>query len=520
MKALQHKGTVILVGFQDQDNLGVRYLAAAAEKNGFRCKIVSFDQEATGLINEIIREKPILIGFSLIFQYMTPVFAQVIERVRAYDSSAHITIGGHYSSFEPETVLNYIPALDSVIRFDGEITLALLLQALSSQNDWRKLKGVAFRGSAGIVVNPLREPVEDLDSLEEPIRDDIPYEQNQLSTASILGSRGCPWNCSFCSIRPFYEDQGGKLRRLRAPEKVVDEIERIHNERGVKVFLFQDDDFLASGKRARKWSESVAENIIKRKLNKSLCFKISCRSDEIDFDNMSCLAEAGLTHVYMGVESGDEQGLININKHLKPESHMRAGDILKSLNLSFDFGFMLLEPYSTFNSIRNNIRFLEDFVGDGSTVAGFCRMLPYAGTPVAKKLKSENRLLGTEFEPDYKFLDPRLDLYYQWVLNTFYERNFSSRGLVHILKYLNFEVHLNLKGCNGVLDKSDIIQLKFFTAWCNRMACQTLAQALDYFESRTIDQLSLNNEVLMLLTEKELAVEQEILSELVCLYKG
>ena len=69
------------------------------------------------------------------------------------------------------------------------------------------------------------------------------------------------------------------------------------------------------------------------------------------------LIAGGLTHVYMGVESGDEEGLINMSKRLKPEAHLRAGRILKSFGLSFDFGFMLVDPYSTFRSIRQNISF-------------------------------------------------------------------------------------------------------------------------------------------------------------------
>jgi anaerobic magnesium-protoporphyrin IX monomethyl ester cyclase len=80
---------------------------------------------------------------------------------------------------------------------------------------------------------------------------------------------------------------------------------------------------------------------------------------------------------------------------------------------------MLLEPYSTITTVRNNIAFLDRFVGDGWTVAGFCRTLPYTGTPLKHQLEAEGRLLGTAFEPDYNFLDPRLDLFYDWMLLTF-----------------------------------------------------------------------------------------------------
>ena len=272
--------------------------------------------------------------------------------------------------------------------------------------------------------------VEDLDILPLPDRQSIDYEGHPMPTASILGSRGCPWDCSFCSIRPFYEEQGGPLRRLRAPRAIVDEMIDLHRRRGVPIFLFQDDDFLAGGKNAKRWAAEIADLIVDARLAGQIAFKISCRSDEIHEDILERLIAGGLTHVYMGVESGDEEGLLNMSKRLKPEAHLRAGRILKQFGLSFDFGFMMVDPYSTFRSIRQNIDFLEAFIGDGWTVAPFCRMLPYAGTPIKRRLEAEGRLLGTPFEPDYQFLDPKLDLFYDWMVRTFYDPELHEPGPV------------------------------------------------------------------------------------------
>src|SRR5260370_24170347 len=121
---------------------------------------------------------------------------------------------------------------------------------------------------------------------------------------------------------------------------------------------------------------------------------------------------------------------------MKAEANLRAGGILNELGLSVDFGFMMVDTCSSFRSIRQNVDFLETFIGDGWTVAPFCRMLPYAGTTIKRKLEAEGRLLGTQFEPDYKFLDPKLDFFYDWMVHTFYERNFTNQGLRHILTCL------------------------------------------------------------------------------------
>ena len=504
---------VLLIGFQDQDNLGLRYLMSAVNASGHQAFIMTYRSDPDQILKRIDRDKPDVVGFSLIFQYMAPDFGQVIGALRNAGVTAHFTMGGHYASFEPTEILKRIPGLDSVVRFDGEMTLVNLLNCLGASSDWRGLAGIAFRnGDDEITVAPLARVVEDLDTLPWPDRESIDYEGHPMPTASLLGSRGCPWDCSFCSIRPFYEEQGGSLRRLRAPKEIVDEMIDLHRNRRVPIFLFQDDDFLAGGRKAKNWAMEIADLIAERGFGGEIAFKISCRSDEIHEDVIERLIAGGLTHVYMGVESGDEEGLINMSKRLKPEAHLRAGRILKQFGLSFDFGFMLLDPYSTFRSIRQNIDFLEAFIGDGWTVAPFCRMLPYAGTPIKRKLEAEGRLLGTSFDPDYKFLDPKLDLFYDWMVNTFYERNFTSQGLCHILRGLHFEAHLRLRSHHPVSD-TQRAYLHHLTSICNRVACYTLRCAADHIEATPQAQLVQDSGYLDRLTEHEKREEARLIAE-------
>jgi radical SAM superfamily enzyme YgiQ (UPF0313 family) len=503
----------LLVGFQDQDNLGLRYLMSAVRSSGHLVDIVTYQSDPTPLIERARRERPDLIGFSLIFQYMAPDFSRVIAALREAGVTAHITIGGHYPSFDYAPILERIPALDSVVRYDGEVTLAELLHCLARGDDWRALDGVAFRTPDGIPrSNRLRTPVEDLDRLPLPDRTTIAYEKHPFPTASILGSRGCPWDCSFCSIRPFYEDQGGALRRLRRPEHIVDEMVELFETRGVSTFLFQDDDFLAAGRRAREWAGRIADLIVSRGYADRMAFKMSCRSDEVEEPSLRRLMAGGLTHVYMGVESGDAIGLSNMNKRIEVETHLKAGAILKHLGLSFDFGFMLLDPWSTFESIRNNITFLEQFVGDGWSVAPFCRMLPYAGTPVRRQLEAQKRLRGTSFDPDYTFLDPRLDLFYDWMLATFHTRNFTTEGLCHLLRYSLFEARLRLPGSNPTTARERSL-IQCIAAVCNRVACQTLRAAINHIESESIERLQAEREFLHGLQAVEQTEEQRLTQE-------
>ncbi len=434
---------VLLVGFQDQDNLGLGYLASSLRQAGHEARIECFGRDPGPLLDLSRRLRPDVIGFSLIFQFMAPDFAQVISALRAGGVTAHFTMGGHYASFSPETLLQLIPELDSVVRFEGERTLVEITEAVADGRSWHEVRGIAWRDGDQVRLTAPRDDKLDLDALPWPDRPDVGYHRHTLPTASMLASRGCPWKCSFCSIITFYEGNGTKGRRRRDPIRVVDELELLVRDRGMRLILFQDDDFLAGGRDAREWAMAIARQIVARRLHERMRFKFSCRSDEVREDVLAPLIEAGLSHIYMGVEAGDPDALKTLNKHITPEVHLRAGEVMRRLGLSFDFGFMLLEPWSTISTVRNNLKFLREFCAGGYSVAGFCRTLPYVGTPMEQKMRAEGRLVGPALEADYRFLDPRLDALWDFSLVAFAGRNYGKDAVWDRLRGLLFEARLD-----------------------------------------------------------------------------
>lgn len=508
---------ILLVGYEDRDNLGLRYLLSSLSAAGFRAEIVRFSADPSPIVARALREPPLLIGFSMIFQYMAPDFGRVIAALRAAGVGCHVTTGGHYPSFDWDEVLRGIPGLDSVVRFEGEETLVELAGRLAAGQVWTDVAGIAFRDADAPRTNPLRAPRDDLDQLPWPDRTTFDYESERLPTAAILGSRGCPWDCTFCSIRPFYEAQGGPLRRFRAPAAIVEEMVALHRDRGIALFLFQDDDFLAGGRKAQGWARAIADGLVAAGLAGRVAWKMSCRSNEVDEATLAHLMRGGLTHVYMGVEAGDPDDLEDMRKRMRPDAHFAAAAILRRLGLSFDFGFMLLQPYSTIVRVRNNIDFLRRFVGDGYAVAGFCRMLPYAGTPTKERLVAEGRLLGTAFQPDYRFLDPKLDLFYAWMVETFHERNFTDRGLSHVFRAALFEARLQL--ATNPMPPGIRALIQHLCAWCNRVATYVLDEALDHVERTPLAELERDPGPLALLSDHARREERRIASELEELYQ-
>lgn len=475
----------LFVAYETQENLGVRSLMAVLDEAGFNSTVEPFypgnyDQ----LVQSILDRRPRLVGFSIIFQYTIEDFNQLAGRLRQAGVEAHFTAGGHFPSIRPAEVMGLIPSLDSIVRYEGEYTLLELLENLSLPGEWRSILGLAYRSDGQIQINPPRPLIDDLDKLPPLLRSEPKTLSRGVRTASMLASRGCLYDCAFCSIRQFYQGAPGPLRRARSPKSVVAEMVALNRQDGVRFFNFQDDDFAAKTGEQRKWLGEFLDEMSIARFDHPVIWKIACRVDDVDIDLMRQCQAQGLVGVYLGVESGNQTGLRLLNKHVTVQQNETAIQILKDLDLSFEIGYMLFDPSSTVETVAENIRFLQKMMSDGAAPVNFCKMLPYAGTPIEAQLKREGRLRGTISQPDYSFLDPRLDIYAHFVHQTFQQRNFKYSGLVERLRSCLFDVRLArlLEDAPWVEDYQR--QLRQITQQVNRVALETLKASLAFIAER------------------------------------
>jgi radical SAM superfamily enzyme YgiQ (UPF0313 family) len=403
----------VLIGFQDQGNLGMGYLGAVLVEHGYSVEVLEFRTGHEAIIDAVTRAQPLVVGFSLIFQFFLPEYVALAQALRDAGVTAHFTIGGHYPSLCHDEVLEAMPQLDSVARFEGELTLLDLVTCLSQGVDWHQVAGLAWLDQGEVVGSDPRPLVEDLDTLPLPLRPGEPEHVLGWKTLPVLASRGCARRCSFCSIQTFYRAAPGKVVRVRQPAEVVREMRALADEHGISIFLFQDDDFPLFARYRREWAPRLIEELHDQGMARRAIWKISCRAEYVEPELFRQLQDAGLYMVYMGLESGSEEGLSVLRKGISVETNRRAIEVLKELGLLFQYGFMLFDPSSTFESVRTNIGFLRSIVGDGSAGALFCRMLPYGGTPIRDQLAAEGRLRGDVVRPDYDFLDLRLNEYHR-----------------------------------------------------------------------------------------------------------
>jgi anaerobic magnesium-protoporphyrin IX monomethyl ester cyclase len=495
----------ILVGFDNQENIGLRSIIAFLHKNSFQSMLIPF---STGrheeILSAILQYKPRIVGFSLIFQYLVDDFRALMMFLRSNGVTAHFTAGGHFPSLQPKQAMDLLPQLDSIVRFEGEVTLLELLRNWNRPEQWETIEGLAFRDGANLIINRPRPLISDLDSLPLIYRDEKPPQAFEgVNSAYMLASRGCLFNCSFCSIRQFYNSSSGLNRRVRSPQAVVDEMTLLFKEKGVRYFSFQDDDFAARTQQQRNWVEAFLHALDRAGLSGCIRWKISCRVDDLEPQILEKMLKHGLMAVYLGVESGNELGLHTLNKRVSVAQNIAAINLLKQHNVTLAVGFMLFDPSSTETTLRENLDFLETVGDDGYFPINFCKMLPYAGTPIEAQLQKAGRMRGSISQPDYGFLSPQLDWFEFMVQRIFSKRNFGDAGIVRLLQQADFNSRLaeafGLSESMGSYRNS----LKQIVGESNRIAVQTLRALLGEVVLHGAEYLLEEKEAFMALAEQE-----------------
>jgi radical SAM superfamily enzyme YgiQ (UPF0313 family) len=399
---------MVLVGPEAEDNLGIRYIAAVLREKGFRFVILPHSPERIPEnVESVLGLSPRLLGISVIAQARMEENLDLIGHLRRRGYGGHITLGGHFPTFAHGDILRDHPEIDSVVLFEGEFTAPELLDSLDHPERWSEIRGLAYRRGGEVVTTPTRPLTADLDSLPYPVRDET-FTYEGIGFTSILGSRGCSHNCSFCSIRSFYGLAGGPTLRLRRPEAVAEEMERLYRERDVRFFYFRDDSFIQRGPAGRERMHAFAGEIERRGLH--ILFTVACRPDGVERETFERLRRVGLRYVFIGVESGVQRGLDYFQKGYAVDVNLRALEVLEDLAIPAELGFIIFDPYGTLPEFAENVRFLRRALQSGLNTAVLSYLSPYLGTPVEKRLRSEGRLVGSPYEPSYCLSSPQMDL--------------------------------------------------------------------------------------------------------------
>jgi hypothetical protein len=440
--AVTRHGWIALVGPEIEENLSLRYLAAALTAQGWRVRIIVLNCEDDLLCagEQIVSadEPPVLVGLSLAFQWRAHDFLALAAWLREAGYRGHITGGGHFGSFEHARLLEDFPELDSICLHEAEDTVVDLAARVARGESCIDVAGLAVRGEGGkVVANPPRPPV-DLARLPLPDRRGEPACCAGHGAAPLVGSRGCYAHCNFCCIAAWHDLGGGRRFRLRAPEDVAAEMGQMQRERGVDIFIFHDDNFfLPTPRQSMKRIHALAD-ALQREHMRPFATVVKARSADVDAETVRLLQERlHCIRVYVGVETDAVQGLETLGRASTSEQNHAAMATLREAGLFACFNLLVFDPDTQVDGLLENLDFMEQHADFPSN---FCRTELYAGTPLLQRMAAEGRLQGDYLRPDYRLATPEMERIFQLFMHAFDERNFAPVSLANDLMSLRFDV--------------------------------------------------------------------------------
>lgn len=431
-----------LVGPEVEENLSLRYLAAELSAAGYPTEILAFNSSAdfSRIVEAIARAEcpPLFVGLSLAFQWRATDVLALGLALRQEGYTGHITGGGHFATFAARELMEDFPELDSLCLFEADVTVVELARAVERGEPLSNVAGLMIR-DAGSVIQTQSRPLPELTGLPWPDRRGKPALCFGHPIMPLVGSRGCYGQCSFCSIAAWH-DKGspGKRFRLRDVDDIADEMAFQHRERGIEIFVFQDDNFFlpktqASLARIHGLADALAARGVER-----FATVVKARVNDVRPEVFGPLVERlHCIRAYVGIESHASAGLKTLARRTVPSDNDNALEVVRKLGLYICFNLLPFDPDATLDSFEENIDFLER-VADYPFCIG--RVELYAGTPLLSRMLQEERCKGDYLQWDYTLSDPRLERLFRWFFSTLRSRNYGDESAIVQLWLLRFDV--------------------------------------------------------------------------------
>jgi anaerobic magnesium-protoporphyrin IX monomethyl ester cyclase len=419
---------VVLIGPDLEENLSLRYLSSSLKAAGHTVHIAAFDKRADAdRVGKAARGAD-LIGLSMCYQIRAREFLDLAAALRKDNPSARVVVGGHYASCEARHLLEHHPCIDVVAVHEGERTI-VDLAALSTFDEasLAMVQGIVFRGAGGLVATPPRPMQADLDQLPWADRTGPARLVVGVPTAYMMGSRGCLGACDYCCITTLHRLVPGKRFRQRSTDDIADEMASLYHDRGVRQFVFHDDNFLVTSVEHNLERIDALDGALRQRGVRRIGLVLKCRPADVDRQVFLRLREMGLLRVFLGIESATEEGLRSIGRRQTVEQSHRALRICEELGISTQYTIIIFHPEATPQTIRADLRFVREHLAHPLS---FCRAEAYAGTPLEQRMISTGRAHGDYLFRNYTFTDPATEQLWSCTRRALRERMWSCDHLL------------------------------------------------------------------------------------------
>ncbi|HEY5975141.1 MAG TPA: radical SAM protein, partial [Geobacteraceae bacterium] len=392
--------------------LHLAYLAGAALEDGHEASIFDAMNKRVGfddIRREIEHYRPdcvmtldYLPVTGAISTATVPDALKILGVAKEVNPSIVTLIGGPHPTFMYSEILeDGQNQVDYILMGEPEQTLKQLLTAIP-EGTAKDVKGIAYCKDGKVVANEKQMHIVELDALKPAWHlldwDDYQYNITPRGRmASILTSRGCDMGCAFCSQRLFWRDDW----RCRKPENVIEEMVHLIETYQISYFTLIDP---YPTKHRERW-ELLLDLLIERKLGVLLLIETRVEDIIRDADILHKYRKAGIIHVYLGAESGDEDVLNSLNKGTDFEQNKQALDLLRDADIMTEASFMIGFPTETWESVQKTI---ESAIYLNPDIAVFPVITPFPFTQIYNDMKDRIRVFDYS---KYNLVTPIIEPY-------------------------------------------------------------------------------------------------------------
>jgi hopanoid C-3 methylase len=363
--------------------LGLERVATAALADGHDVRLLDLQvYDHAELERQLLDFRPEAIGFSLNYLANVPEVVDLAKRIKVVLPGCTVFVGGHSVSFVAEQVLAHADgAIDVVLKGEGETAAPALLAALPDKA-LTDVPGAVTAEGAGRPPLMLHSLDDHLPARHLGGRRRKYFIGSMDPAASIEFTRGCPWDCSFCSAWTFY----GRSYRRMSPEAAVEDMARI---REPGVFIVDDVAFIKAEE-----GDEIARQLERRRIRKEYYLETRCdvllRNEEV-FRRWKRL---GLTYMFLGLEALDEEGLKAFRKRTTPVVNNKALEVARSMGLMVAINIIADPDWD-----EARFAFVREWAMSVPEIVNITVQTPYPGT---ETWLTESRRLTTL---DYRLFD-------------------------------------------------------------------------------------------------------------------
>jgi magnesium-protoporphyrin IX monomethyl ester (oxidative) cyclase len=333
--------------------LGLMYIAAVLDKAGYKAEILDAFMTDSSFLKvgdtievgmpygrireEIRRRKPDIVGVTNPFTCQVENAIRVGNIAKEVDPSILTVVGGPHVTAVPVEFLEEAENIDMAVIGEGEYTMLDIVRFSEGYKKISEVHGIAYRKDEAIALNSPRPFIKNLDELPYPAYHlvemerylnpkKIEYRSFKDRAISMITSRGCPFNCSFCSVHLHM----GKTFRAHSADYVIDHIAHVVDKYRVRTIFFEDDNLTFDLKRF----ETICDKIIEKNIRFNWETPNGVRADYLTLSLLKKMKKSGCQSVFFGIESGDQFVLDNIiGKSLKLKDVIRVARMCKDIGL-------------------------------------------------------------------------------------------------------------------------------------------------------------------------------------------